>query len=185
MVRAFGGSRGRRERGMEGHVWHELCKQLLKYACLLMCACVCTKGSRRLVNGTNGHGGPRKKEQACCYRGRMASPGRGLLHLGSHTPPPHPPTQNTHAHSAPDSKHTPHCRAPKGRSSQNFSFANEVGRGLHLSVHISRFMWQTALWKTGIRKRGDVEVKTKEGASYLRSSHCCFQLQPPCFSINV
>ena len=27
--------------GMEGHVWHELCKQLLKYVCLWMCVCMC------------------------------------------------------------------------------------------------------------------------------------------------
>lgn len=120
MVLASGGEQKREggmERRMEGHVWHELCKQLLKYVCLWMCVCVsacvcmsvcvCTRGSRRLVNGTNGRGGPGKKEQACCYRGRTASLRRGLLHLGSchtHTHTlcqtlvsPHPPRSQTHS----------------------------------------------------------------------------------------
>lgn len=34
---------GGMERRMEGHVWHELCKQLLKYVCLWMCVCECMR----------------------------------------------------------------------------------------------------------------------------------------------
>lgn len=132
------------ERRMEGHVWHELCKQLLKYVCLWMCVCVCvsacvcmsvcvcTRGSRRLVNGTNGRGGPGKKEQACCYRGRTASLRRGLLHLGSCHTHTHTLCQTLVSPHPPAPKHTVCCHAApeaKGRSSQNFSFANEVGRG--------------------------------------------------------
>ncbi|XP_067371832.1 serologically defined colon cancer antigen 8 homolog isoform X3 [Channa argus] len=89
------------------------------------------RGSRRLVNGTNGRGGPGKKEQACCYRGRTSSPGRGLLHLGSCHTHIHTPSVSPLFSPRPlIPKHTVCCHAPeaKGRSSQNFSFANEVGR---------------------------------------------------------
>ncbi|MED6250577.1 hypothetical protein ATANTOWER_031219 [Ataeniobius toweri] len=155
---------------MEGHVRQELCKQLLKYARLWMCACVCTRGSSRSVNGTNGRGGPGRKEQACCYRGRTASLGRGLLHLGScctrnhtHTHTfcsPHPPTT---------SKHTVCCHAPeaKGRSSQNFSFANEVGR---VRAEESRAAFIRLICVCDLRdadKQRDDERVTKKAAQFF------------------
>lgn len=101
-------------------------------ACVCMSVCVCTRGSRRLVNGTNGRGGPGKREQACCYRGRTASLRRGLLHLGSCHTHTHTLCQTLVSPHPPAPKHTVCCHAApeaKGRSSQNFSFANEVGRG--------------------------------------------------------
>ncbi|XP_034753254.1 serologically defined colon cancer antigen 8 homolog isoform X1 [Etheostoma cragini] len=79
------------------------------------------RGSRRSVNGTNGRGGPGKKEQACCYRRRTSSPGRGLLHLGScHT---HTHTHK-HTHTPPNTQCAAMPQKQKDAPCKNFSFAN-------------------------------------------------------------
>uniref|UniRef100_A0AAV2JJY7 Uncharacterized protein n=1 Tax=Knipowitschia caucasica TaxID=637954 RepID=A0AAV2JJY7_KNICA len=96
MVRASGGALRREEgwRTTEGHVWYELCKQLLKYVSR---GCVCASAPEApgdcLMEQMVAAG--REEEQACCYRGRMACSGRGLLHLGPCHPLPHTPLPNT------------------------------------------------------------------------------------------
>ncbi len=141
------------ERRMEGHVWYELCKQLLKYVRLWMCVCVCVcvfapeapgdwlmeqmvaagRGRRNRLAATAG--GQRAPGEGC-FIWAPATHAHTHTHTHTHTPSvkpsPHPPPPNTQCAAMPQKQKD----APRKTFHLQIKLA-EAGQKKQDSFHLS------------------------------------------------